>query len=272
MKKLLLGIIVLGISGATMAQDAADKKVQAGLVFGTGANFQKVGTKLLTTDGAGSDWTVGTNLNFTFNETVGFCTGLEFDFETLKYATAGDAIYYAYNDSEILQQGDIAAASNSELFRLSTRKQKATYLTIPTMLLFRTNFIGYFRYFGKFGLRNSFLLSSKINDQGSNLTPDDEILGIETAGENLNMTAKGDMFFFKSAVGLVGGAEWNFTGSTSIAAELGFYYGFTPLHLDRKTEKTTLYTAAGLNGTLSDNNFSNQATQTQLMFKVSLLF
>ncbi|MCH2224142.1 MAG: PorT family protein [Crocinitomicaceae bacterium] len=273
MKKLLLGIIVLGISGATMAQEAADKKVQAGLVFGTGMNFQKMGTKLMTTDGIGSDWTVGTNLSFTFNETVGFCTGVEFDFSTMNYAAAaGNEIYYVYNDSEILQQADVASSTGSEIFRLSTRKQKATYLTVPTMLLFRTNFIGYFRYFGKFGLRNSFLLSSKITDQGSNLTPDDEILGVEEAGTNSNMSAKGDMFFFKSAVGLAGGTEWNFTGSTSLAVEIGYYYGFTPLHLDRKTEKTTLYTAAVENGTSTDNNFSNQATQTQLMLKVSLLF
>lgn len=272
MKKLLLGIIVLGISGATMAQEAADKKVQAGLVFGSGMNFQKIGTKLMTTDGIGSDLTVGANVNFGFNETIGLCTGLEFDFNTVNYAAAaGNSIYYAYNDSKILQQGE--TSSSDQLYRLSTRKQKGTYLTIPTMLLFKTNFIGYFRYFGKFGLRNSFLLSSKITDQGSNLSSNNELLGVETAGENANMTASGDMFFFKSAIGLTGGAEWNFTGSTCLMAELGFYYGITPLHIDRNEDKTTLYTVTDDgNGSIIKNSFSNQASQTQLMLKVSLLF
>ena len=110
---------------------------------------------------------------------------------------------------------------------MSTRVQKGTYLTIPTMLLFRTNFIGYFRYFGKFGLRNSFLLTNKINDTGVNYDVDVPGNPVEIQGDNVNMKAKGDMFFFKSAVGLAGGAEWNFSGSTSLVAELGFYYGFT---------------------------------------------
>ena len=80
------------------------------------------------------------------------------------------------------------------------------------------------------------------------------------------------MFFFKSAVGLAGGAEWNFSGATSLVAELGFYYGFTPLYLDRNDDKTTLFTAANINGSAADNPFSNQATQQQLQFKVSILF
>lgn len=273
MKKTLLAFAILGLSTSVMAQEAADKTVQAGLVMAIGPNFQKMGTKIMAADGSGLDLTIGMNANWSFNENLGFNTGVEFDFSTIKYKTSSsDEIYYWYNDSEILQQQDVAGTANAELFKMSSRSQKGTYLTIPTMLLFRTNFIGYFRYFGKFGLRNSFLLTNKINDTGVNYDIDIPGNPIEISGENLNMRAKGDMFFFKSAVGLAGGAEWNFSGSTSLVAELGFYYGFTPLHLDKNEGKTTLYTAAGVNGTLEDNHFSNQATQQQLQFKVSILF
>ncbi|MFK7787583.1 MAG: outer membrane beta-barrel protein [Crocinitomicaceae bacterium] len=273
MKKTLLAFAILGLSTSVMAQEAADKNVQAGLVVAIGPNFQNMGTKIVASDGAGLDLTIGMNANWAFNENLGFNTGVEFDFSKVKYKTsASEEIYYWYNDSEILQQEDVADAANPELYKLSTRAQRGTYLTIPTMLLFRTNFIGYFRYFGKFGLRNSFLLTSKIDDTGVNY--DNDIPGdpVEIAGDNLNMRASGDMFFFKSAVGLAGGAEWNFSGSTSLVAELGFYYGFTPLHLNRNEGKTTLFTAAGINGTAANNNFSNQATQQQLQFKVSILF
>jgi hypothetical protein len=247
--------------------------VQAGLTMAIGPNFQKMGTKIVTSDGAGLDLTIGMNANWSFNENLGFNTGVEFDFSTLKYKTsASEEIYYWYNDSDILQQQDVASTANKELFKMSTRSQKGTYLTIPTMLLFRTNFVGYFRYFGKFGLRNSFLLTSKINDTGVNYDIDFPGNPSEISGENLNMQAQGDMLFFKSAVGLSGGAEWNFSGSTSLVAELGFYYGITPLHPDKNNEKTTLFTAAGINGTTDNNHFSNQATQQQLQFKVSVLF
>ncbi len=37
----------------------------------------------------GNDLTVGANVNFSLSETIGFCTGLEFDFETLKYSAPG---------------------------------------------------------------------------------------------------------------------------------------------------------------------------------------
>jgi hypothetical protein len=139
------------------------------------------------------------------------------------------------------------------------------------MLLFRTNFIGYMRYFGKFGLRNSFLLSSKINDTGVDFASG-SLLDPGVSGINENMRAPGDMFFFKSAVGLVGGAEWNFSGSTCLMAEIGYYYGITPLHVTKKEENMTLYTSGTNNGTGNDAYYSNKATQSQLMFKLSILF
>ena len=273
MKRVLLTLALIAITGSSMAQEAADKKYQAGLVTGFGTNFQSMETKKIVANGIGTDFTIGANVNISLTETIGFTTGAEFDFETLKYKAAdGENIYYHYVDSEILKSEDVAGNANAELFRLDTRKQKATYLSIPTMMLFRTNFIGYFRYFGKFGLRNSFLLSNKIFDTGENFTPDLILGGIPTAGDNDNMTASNEMFFFKSTVGAAGGAEWNFTGSTSLVAELGFYYGFTPLYYNRDAEKTFLYTSGFNNGSGNDLNFSNQAKQTQLMLKVSILF
>lgn len=276
MREIILGLFVLGLSAGATAQDAAEKKIQAGIVFAFGPTFQKMGTKIMAKDGAGSEFSIGTNLNFSFNENVGLTAGLEFDFSKLNYKTAqNESIYYWYNDNEIFQRDDAATATNKELFLLSSREQKPLYLSIPTMLIFRTNFIGYFRYFGKFGLRNSFLLTQTINDTGFDHiildTPNALGLDIEVS-TNENMDAKGDMFFFRSSFGAVGGAEWNFSGSTSLALEVGYYYGFTPLHLDKNDGKTTLYTAAVINGTAANIDFSNAATQHQLQFKLSILF
>ncbi len=265
MKKLLLGLALVACVTTVKAQDAADKKIQAGLVAGFGLNFQQMGTKLMESNGVGNDLTIGANINFGLTETIGLSTGIEFDFETLKYkAPDNNSVYYYYRDENNTLVAEDDVALTDVLFQLKTRKQKPLYLSIPTMVTFRTNFIGYFRYYGKFGLRTSVLLSNSITDEGDRF--DNGILLPATEGvTNSNMTAKGDMFFIKSAVGLAGGAEWNFIGSTCLLGEIGYYYGFTPLHNDRKNGEQYLFS-------LTDGFFSNQATQSQLMLKFSILF
>jgi len=277
MKNILLIITLAGFTLTIFAQEAADKKVQAGLVVGAGMNFGKIGTKKIASSGPGADWTIGANLNYTFNETVGITTGIEFDFSTLKYA-AVENIYYRYNDNKILTQDEAADAEGT--FLMNSRKQKPIYITIPVMALFRTNFIGYFRYFGKFGLRSSFLLSNTVTDEGTmyinGVDPFTDPLAVGTSATNENMTHnKNDLDFFKSSVGVVGGAEWNFTGSTCLIAELGYYYGFTNIYRDRSGSDYKNASLATSNAGLVDDApsfFNNAANQSQLMFKLSILF
>lgn len=280
MKKILLGLAISAFALNIQAQEAADKKVQAGLVAGFGLNFQKMDTKLLATNGVGTDLTIGANVNFSFNETIGFCTGIEFDFESLKFKEGISPVYYRYSDSKILTSEEAGSGEydDNELFRLTERKQKPIYLTVPTMILFRTNFIGYIRYFGKFGLRSSVLLSNKTFDSGMNFDGDvnpvlEEGLGLTDAGTNDNMTSsKSEMIFFKSAVGLAGGAEWNFTGSTSLVAEIGYYYGFMPLYWNKDAKDRYLFNTNEFGVANEDDYFSNKARQSQLQLKVSILF
>lgn len=272
MKNRSLLVFTLLISLSSFAQEAAEKKVQAGIVLGSGINFQKMMTKRMETNGVGTDLTVGANVLVNLTETIGFTTGLEFDFERLNYrAPDGQGVYYYFNDAEILSYKD--RGENGSVLQLSERNQKATYLTVPTMLSFRTNFFGYWRYFGKFGLRNSFLVSSKTTDDGLIETTNSNGEIIDQNVTKADMRAKNDLFFFKSAVGIAAGAEWNFSGSTSLVAELGYYYGFTPLHTQKKTEagdeRNTLFTYDDEGNPLM---FNNKANQNQIMLKVSILF
>lgn len=272
MKKLVLSLVCAGFALSLTAQEAATQKVQMGLAYQFGLNFNKPGTKVIDRDGAGVQNMIGMNVNFSFNQNIGLATGLEFDFESFKYdVVSTNPVYYRYIDSKILQKQD--PTTGSTLYNLQHRKQKAIYATIPTMLIFRTNMIGDFRYYGKFGARTSFLLSNSINDQGFNINGD-TLGGAQTSYDNTNMKAKGDMFFLRSTVGLAGGAEWNFTGTTSIFAELGFYYGFTPVHNgmaiggdDKQRHMTMFQSAGGANDYL---NFS--AKQKQIVLKIGILF
>ena len=274
MKKLVLMLVCAGFATSLTAQEGGtDKKVQMGIAYQFGMNFNKPGTKVIERDGIGVQNMIGMNVNFSFTENIGLMTGLEFDFESFKYhVVSTDAIYYDYNDSEILQKEDEDA--NADRFQLVDRKQKAIYASIPTMLLFRTNMIGAFRYYGKFGARTSFLLSSAINDKGFNIDGVNSV-----AASNNNMKAKGDMFFLRSTVGLAGGAEWNFTGNTSLFAELGFYYGFTPVHYgdaitgDDPERDMTMYQTTANGVALGERDYLNfSAKQKQVVLKVGILF
>jgi hypothetical protein len=252
------------------SQEAATKKVQAGLIVGSGLNFQEMKTEYFSSNGPGSDLSVGMNFNFNFTETIGLCTGLEFDFSNTRFK-ANDTIFYRFTDKEIIRKGDYDASKNYGMFQLASRIDKSIYLSIPTMLLFRTKFIGYFRYFGKFGLRNSFLLKTESFDKGYEYKSgsSDDILV-----DKANMTTKSNMLFYKGAIGIAGGAEWNFSGSTSLVGELGYYYGITPLYWERSadSDKLSLFQSGINNGTGNDTYSPIKARQSQLMMKVSILF
>lgn len=265
MKKCVLSVCMIALGFSTIAQDAADKKFQGGLVAGFGLNFQNMGTKSIEKNGVGTDLLIGGNMNFMFNETIGLTTGVEFEFSTTKFKTGPQQVYYYYNDTKILGLNDFSDATN--VFRLNERNQKTTYLTVPTMLLFRTKFIGYFRYFGKFGMRHSFLLSQKSNDSGATIATSEIGVSDFTSFDQNNMKAPNEVVFYKGTVGIAGGAEWNFTGSTCLMAEIGYYYGITPLYYGRNNPY--LHTVEA-DGTIK--GVSNKATQGQLQLKVSILF
>lgn len=279
MKKLLLTIVAISAFNSLFGQEAADKKVQAGIILGSGLNFTNPTTKLLSRNGVGTDLSIGMNLNFNFTPTIGLCTGVEFDFQTFKYKSNTDSLFYFYNDSEILtkssylDEAGIFTAPQGNLYLLKERKEKPIYLTIPTMLLFRTKYIGYFRYFGKFGVRNSFLLNSTIFDEGNSYSAD---ATTSAPLDNSNMkTSKRDLALYKGAVGMSAGAEWNFSGTTCLVAELGYYYGF--MNVSRGNSLTgddekNMSTFAGFKGTSPTEFNAMPAKQNQLMLKISILF
>lgn len=262
MKKIVFTTLFLALLSTAFSQEADGKKVQAGLIFGSGMNFQNMKTKQIKADGLGADLSVGAVVNIGFNNNVGFSTGLEFDFDNSNY-TFADTTLYAYKDSKILRQSEKGDASG--IFDVKSRKQRGIYLTVPTMLIFRTNYIGYFRYFGKFGLRNSFLIGSKVNDEGSNFDLTTLAYTANAKNENMKLNSGTDMLFYRGSVGLAAGAEWNFVGSTCLALEIGYYYGVTPLYYNTKSDKRTLYKA-------NSEYINNAASQSQLLFKLSVLF
>ena len=258
------------IAVGVQSQTVGDKSLQAGLVGGVGISMLKMGTNNLSANGVGATFTLGTNFTKAFKETknLAYTFGLEFDIENLNYKKENANVFYRYTDKVIKNQKETVATTD-KYFLLSERTYNPVYISLPIYLNFRTEFIGDFRYFANFGLRNRFLVSNKINDTGFSLDNLNDPFQSWQNQENVDMTSKGELFIFNSNIGFSGGAEWNFAGTTVLKAELGYYYGFVPLFLDRSDDKKNLF--------ILDNNFnkvyfSNKSTQNQVVLKVSILF
>ena len=258
------------IAVGAQSQTVGDKTLQAGLVGGVGVSMLKMGTNNLSANGVGATFTLGTNFTKAFKETknLAYTFGLEFDIENLNYKKESANVFYRYTDKVIKNQKETVATTD-KFFLLSERTYNPVYISLPIYLNFRTEFIGDFRYFANFGLRNRFLVSNKINDTGFSLDNLNDPFQSWQNQENVDMTSKGELFIFNSNIGFSGGAEWNFAGTTVLKAELGYYYGFVPLFLDRSDDKKNLF--------ILDNNFnkvyfSNKSTQNQVVLKVSILF
>ena len=246
------------------------KKIHAGLALTSGVLPTNFETNTINRRGLGGFFGLGFGANINFASNVGLYTGLEFHFERFSFEPNETDFRYEFNDKAILLNKDNDADAQGTM-RLMERSQTTVAANIPVMLLFRTNMIGYFRYFGKFGLRNSILLRQRVNDNGFVDLVDMPVATTQTKLEG--MRAPNDMFFFRSAGGISAGAEWNFAAKTSLSFELGYYYGFTPLFWGNgKTQRNN----SSLYEVNPDNNEkvyrSFKANQSVFEVKAILLF
>jgi hypothetical protein len=262
---LLFTFILLSIF-RTNAQDISSKKIQMGIVLGSGLNMNQVNTKIVTQGKIGTELTVGMNFIKNFNANIGFNSGIEFDFSRFNYG-ATTSLFYYYSDNQIINKNKLTVDPNNTLYQLTERKYKAIYLSIPTMFVFRTDLIGYNRYFAKFGMKNSFVLKNTVDDNGFvNLTE----------STNSKMNIQKDLSIYKGAIGISAGTEWNYSGSSSIMFELGYYYGINNLHREKALtgdEQKNMTLFEKTEPILTDIQYSTiKSSQNQIALKISFLF
>lgn len=282
MKKLLIFSFLSLFSAYSFAQEAAEKTVQAGVVVGLGTSLMNEETNFIDQKGIGFDFVPGVVLDWSFSKNIALSFGLEFDFNRFRYDFnningEGD-LYVSFRDRTILTKEELEEAidnsSSFQNFLMENRRNRVNYLTLPTMLKFQTNHMGYMRYFAKFGLRNSFRLRSRADFYGSGFDFS-TFSKDETVTELMDMAIPNDVAFYRGTVGMSFGAEWNFAGGTSLVGEIGYYYGFTNVHRgdaltgDDKDRNKTIY---HVDGNLNRNYEVANARQRLLMLKVAVLF
>lgn len=266
LQHLLFCTIIVANCTSFFAQVVSDKKLQGGIVGSVGLNFPQMGTNLLASSaGFSSSFGVSFTKSSKESQNIALTGGIEFDIDRINYNVTDQDVFYRFTDKQIKSQDE--TVSTDLVFNLTERTYEPLYLSLPIGLTFRTDFIGDYRGLFRFGLRNRFLLTNTVDDNGFLVPFAGSVDG--SAQENIGMSVANDLFFYNANVGISAGVEWNFSGSTCLVAELCYNYGFMPLHVKGKEENSTLFTLDAAN---MPDYFRNQATLNQAQLKLTLLF
>jgi hypothetical protein len=194
MKKLIFSVFMMtALIGVINAQD------QSGTVYVPGQSFY-FGLKATPTVYWGS---IDDDFVESDGSRVGFTYGLMMDFHI-------DRSYFFATGIDISNRGFKAKAGDTEVI------QRLKYIDIPVALKLKTKEMGYFTYYGMFGMLPGFLI-------GANQDIDSPI-----DSEDRNKRNNQSDFSWVNAGILVGlGVEYNIGGSTYLTGGISYNNGFT---------------------------------------------
>ena len=236
MKNLLLTLMVLVLGNELFAQDVpvgpnTRKKFKIGFNLSPSVDFFQPNTDGVKLDAAKMKFGYGMMAEYAFtnNYAVGF--GLE-------HKMGGAALDFSNADVRYIAKDDTTE------FKLMSRTYRYDYVNLPITLKLMTNQIGYFTYFGQFGVDLSVLVSSKAKDERQALQSfKTDSLGTLTE-ELFSGTGKGDFqgrynqsSFANIKLRIGAGFEWNFSGNTSLVVSVSYHNGFIDLMKDAKDKQ-----------------------------------
>ena len=254
MKKIRLILLFVLFCNLITAQ-----KYNVGLTFSGGLNMTKVNTEKYNARN-GTDLNVGINIVKNYNQHTGFNFGFEFNQNNFSYIN-NEKLFYFYDDKMILSKENENEKTNK--FEFKERTYKAIYITIPTLILIRSNELKYshLRIISKFGMKHSFNLKNNVTD----ISP--------TEIKHEDFTLNKDLALYKGSIGISGGVETTFQSALNGIIEIGYYYGYMNIHRgnalfgDKDKNKTSII----LNSNpLEYRNYT--ANQHQIELKLTILF
>ncbi|MFT5070255.1 MAG: hypothetical protein ACI8V8_000208 [Chitinophagales bacterium] len=204
---------------------AQHKKFRFGLQFTNGLSFLKSDNVNIADSKVGYAFGYGLKTEFYFDENYGISTGL-----TISHPRASRSNSPGVN--EVIFDTTSTYANDNFLVPGIKETYKFNYIEIPFTFKLRTNEIGYFRYFGEFGLVNSFRVRSRLSLVGSSI--ENESISKKLAPFDLRSN------FFNASLKVGGGFEYTFSDKTALVVELSFNNGFVNVLKDGDDKRTVL--------------------------------
>jgi len=171
------------------------------------------------TNGVSLGFSYGLMGDFNFAPNYSFSTALTVTTVNGK-STEADPLYIKSLDN----------AANPNIPVAYDLKYRIQYLELPLTIKLKTIKADGKRYYGQFGLSNSFMLSAK----------QDAVSG-STKLENVNISDYTK--FYRAGLVIGGGGEFDISGNTSIVAGLTFNNGFTNITTDKNRNVKNHYLA-----------------------------
>ena len=221
---IVFGLLFLNLSAqdANFSNDKVaklpdeDRKVRLGLNLNPNLSWFKSNTDGYEGSGSKFGFSYGLMVEYFFTPNSMLSTGID-----LLYA-GGDLKYKGTTSG--LPQNSSADVEQSYNLR---------YIDLPLVLKFKTNEIGYFSYYGQFGLKVGF--NYKANSDNS-YSYNDPLYPINQTYTTSVKNAKGDINFINMCLVVGVGVEYNISGNTSVVLGVTFNNGFIN-QLDTKTHQ-----------------------------------
>lgn len=233
MKKIIVGLMFLALSGSTFAQDAAVardfRKHRFGLKVMPGVSYFKIGKIGQERKGIGYYAGGGLNYEYSFGPNIALATGVIFS------QTTGGV---AYTDSLSLtfNRESNGQVSVDEADQILSRRYVFNSIDIPLKFKFRTPEIGYITYFGEFGVTGSII--TKATAKKNIVIVNEGDTETELSGNEEKLDANKETNFFRGGVDFGVGGEYNLAGNTSLLLGLNANLAFTNI-LKKESESIT---------------------------------
>lgn len=282
MKKILLLVsstVLLANSSFAQDSDNFDKKFRFGLRVAAQPTWLASNDNFTVKDKTGFGYGFGLVTEFKLSDIIHLQTGIGGDFERgyVKYKNtytlfprSGVAAGYTTNSNGDMQEakdgttGSSFYTSSSENYILTSRKVKATYITVPIILKMMTKEVGGFRYFGMFGGELGIRTGLKADDKVQQLavTPTAPYLNmVSTTNNNVNIGKDGSLIPLRFGLNVGLGAEYRLSGSTAVFLNVNYFHSFTNT---MRKESKYIYTDATTDPNSGAIEFTN-LKQTLMM-------
>ncbi|MCT4580216.1 MAG: PorT family protein [Flavobacteriales bacterium] len=229
MKKILLLSIAYLIGNLSFAQldnnENNVKNFRFGLKIDLSVDWMKPeDQRNFKSNGSSVGYGWGAQLEYRLNKTASIVTG--FGLQTARGkidyigATSFDSTYYILNNDQEFVDFDTTNFSGNNLYWLQNRNYKINYVTIPIALKMKTKEIGYFTYYGTFGLNLGIKTKSTVNDE--------VVLNTSTNKTNIeNLDISSETSFARTGLIIGGGAEYTISGNTALFFDVTYNYFFS---------------------------------------------
>ncbi len=222
MKKILITAAFLLFITISFSQN---KKFRFGLQFTNGISFLNSDNVAISNTKVGYAFGYGLKTEFYFNPNYALATGI-----TVSHPRASRS--YSPAVSAITLDTMSSYAFDNQLINGAKEIYKFTYLELPITFKMKSNEIGYFKYFGEFGIVNSFRVRSRATFEGSTIQNESINKSLEPFGLQAN--------FYNASLKVGGGFEYTISDKTALLVELSFNNGFLNILKDGDDKRTVL--------------------------------